>query len=179
MQETIQPGSARTLYASTVTSRVTSQRVCSYRSKMLLSTVIFCLVAIYLSSAKPDWTDLKSSESDNEGLSSGNRIKRAPIGIAVQAFLAKATFAKRSGFDKIFYKRGGHKTAVEDFNKLNTSKKVTVLPNEGTDTQLMGKAGKREIILSEDTKSGLTIIKISNVRSSFDSLFTNIIVYTD
>ena len=43
----------------------------------------------------------------------------------------------------------------------------------------MGKAGKREIILSEDTKSGLTIIKISNVRSSFDSLFTNIIVYTD
>ena len=51
----------------------------------------------------------------------------------MQAFLAKATFAKRSGFDKIFYKRGGHKTAVEDFNKLNTSKKVTVLPNEGTD----------------------------------------------
>ena len=40
----------------------------SFRSKMLLSTVIFCVVAIYLSSAKSDWTDLMSSESDNEGL---------------------------------------------------------------------------------------------------------------
>lgn len=146
---------------------------------MLLSGVMFCLVLIYVCSAKPNWKDLKSSENDDEGLSSGKRIKRAPITFAVNSLLAGATFAKRSGFDKIFYKRGGRKTAFQDFNKLNTSRRVKVLPNEGTDTQLMGKAGNREIILKEDTKTGLTIIKISNVRSSFESLFDNIIVYTD